>query len=75
MDPLIESLGSLKAECADDPALVSAVDEQIALAREWIAEKLGDDPKDERPPRTFGDVEAVSDPRASVRSIFDDVDE
>ena len=74
MDPLIESLGSLKEECADDAALVGKIERQIAMARDWIAEKLSDEPKRERPARAFGDVESTNDLPAATRNIFDDVD-
>jgi hypothetical protein len=74
MDPLMESLGSLKEECADDAALVGKIEQQIAMARDWIAEKLSDEPKRERAARAFGDVESTNDLPAATRNIFDDVD-
>jgi hypothetical protein len=73
LQPLLDSFSSLKEECADDPELVELIDREIELGGEWIAENL-DDPKEERPPRTFGDIEVMNEP-LTARSIFDDVDE
>jgi hypothetical protein len=74
MDPLMESLTSLKEECADDADLVGKIEQQIAKARDWIADKLSDEPKRERAARAFGDVDSTSDLPAATRNIFDDVD-
>lgn len=74
MEPLLESFGSLKEECADDPNLVSAIEREIRMTREWVAQKLADEPKQEHPARTFGDVETRGDLPATTRNIFDDVD-
>lgn len=77
MNPLLESLSALKQEFADDRAIIGNIDQEIKLAREWIAEKMDDDPKEDRPARTFGDVESPDNPlaQAQARGIVDDVDE
>lgn len=74
IDPLLESLKSLKKKYADDAALVAAIDRQIELANEWIAETLNEEPKAERPSRRFGGAETSSDAPAASRDIFDDID-
>jgi hypothetical protein len=77
MDPLLESFSAMKQEFADDPEIVSKIECEIQLARAWITEKTEDDPKEDRPARTFGDVESPDNPppQAQARGIFDDVDE
>ena len=77
IDPLLESFSALKEEFADDPAVTSIIDNEIQLGRAWIAEQTEDDPKEERPARSFGDVESPDNPPvpAQTRGIFDDVDE
>jgi hypothetical protein len=77
MDPLLESFSALKQEFADDPAIIGNIDQEIRLAREWIAEKMDDEPKEHRPARTFGDVDSPdnSPAQAEARGIFDDIDE
>lgn len=75
MERLLESFTALKEEFADDPAILTDIDHEIQLTQEWIAEKLDDDPKEDRTARTFGDVEPPNQPPAHARSIFDDVDE
>jgi hypothetical protein len=77
IEPLLESFSALKEEFAGDPAIVSRIENEIQLGRAWIAEKTEDDPKEERPARTFGDVESPDNApvRAQTRGIFDDVDE
>lgn len=74
MEPLLEGFDWLKTECKDDPSLVDRIDAQIKLTREWVAEKQEEDPKEERPGRTFEDVETENDLPATTRSIFDDID-
>lgn len=75
MEPLLESFESLKQEFADDTAIVSAIDRQIELARDWIAEKLGETLGTTRSPRQFGEMESLDFHVATPRSIFDDIDE
>lgn len=75
MGPLLESFSALKEEFADDPAILINIDHEIELTQEWIAEKMADDPKEDRPPRTFGEVDTPAHPPAQARGIFDDVDE
>ena len=53
----------------------STIDQQINLAREWIAEKMNENPKEERPARRFGDVDSPEHPDAPARSVFDDIDD
>ena len=75
LKPLLDWFSSLKEKCADDSNLVALIDREIALGRDWIAERLADDPRNERFERTFGDVEVMTEPPLTARSIFDDVDE
>src|SRR5450631_4155315 len=75
LQPLLDWFSSLKEKCADDSNLVALIDREIALGRDWIAERLADDPRNERFERTFGDVEVMTEPPLTARSIFDDVDE
>lgn len=75
MEPLLESFSALKEEFADDHSILSIIDHEIQATQEWVAEKLEDDPKDDRPARTFGDVDPPNQPPTYARSIFDDVDE
>lgn len=75
LEPLLGWFSTLKEKCADDSELVEVIDREISLGRDWIAESLADDPRNERPKRTFGDVEAMTDLPLTARSIFDDVDE
>jgi hypothetical protein len=77
MEPLLESFSGLKKEFTDDPAILSKIDQEVQLTQEWIAEKMADDPKEDRPSRSFGEVDtpAPAPPPAQDRGIFDDVDE
>jgi hypothetical protein len=75
MDPLLESFSALKEEFVDDPSILSSIDQEIKLAQEWIADKMADDPIEDRPSRTFGDVDSPDNPPAQARGIFDDIDE
>jgi hypothetical protein len=75
MKPLLESFSALKEEFVDDPAILGNIDHEIELAREWIAENMDDDPNEDRPRRTFGDVDSPDNPCAQARGIFDDIDE
>lgn len=75
LDPLLDSFSALKKEFADDSLIVSQIDRQIKLGREWYEELLADEPEKERPERTL----AAADPKDTLppqaRLIFDDVDE
>jgi hypothetical protein len=75
MDLLLESFSGLKAEFADEPAILTKINRQIELARDWIREQMDENPKEVRPARRFGDVDSPDFPVASERSIFDDIDE
>ncbi len=75
MEPLLESFSSLKKEFADDPTVLAAIDREIELGRKWIAEKLDENPKEERTARRFGDVDSPDHPLGSTRCVFDDIDE
>jgi hypothetical protein len=75
LEPLLDSFSALKEEFAEDPEIVSSIEREIEQAKEWIAEKTTDDPKEDRPPRVFGDVEASDHLPVQQRGIFDDVDE
>ena len=75
--PLLESFSALKEEFVDDPAILGSIDHEIKLAREWIALNMDDEPEEDRPARTFGDVDSPHNPpaQAQSRGIFDDIDE
>jgi hypothetical protein len=75
MDPLLESLSALKREIGDQPELLEAIDSQIQEINAWVAEKQDDEPKTERAPRVFGEVDAKDQVPAQSRGIFDDIDE
>lgn len=75
IDPLLESFSALKKEFADDAAIVSKIDFEIQLARDWSQQLLADEPDDKRPARTFGDVDSADTLPPQARGIFDDVDE
>lgn len=75
MEPLLESFFAMKHEFAEDTRILSTIDQQINLAREWIAEKMNENPKEERPARRFGDVDSPEHPDAPARSVFDDIDD
>jgi hypothetical protein len=77
MDPLLESFSAMKQEFADDPEIVSKIEREIQFAQAWIAETTEDEPKEDRPARTFGDVDSPDNPspQEQGRGIFDDVDE
>jgi hypothetical protein len=75
IDPLLDSFSALIKEFANDAATVSKIDRQIQLAREWSDRLLAEEPEDERPARSFGDVDSQDVPPPEARGIFDDVDE
>jgi hypothetical protein len=75
MQPLLNSLESLKVELSDDPKLVAEIDKQIDSAQEWIVTKLADDKAESRPPRVLGEVREGDQAPSQERSIFDDIDE
>jgi hypothetical protein len=75
MDPLLDSFSNIKEEFADDPAILATIDREIELGRDWIADNLDENPKEETPARLFGDVDSPDYPVGPVRSIFDDIDE
>lgn len=74
LEPLLDSFKALKEEFADEPAIVSVIDEEIRLGKEWISNRQ-DDGKEERPDRAFGEVEPSTMLPPQERSIFDDVDQ
>lgn len=75
MEPLLESMSSLQEDFSGEPAVVEAIEHEISQARDWIAERMDENPKKERPARQFGDVDSPDQPVTSTRSIFDDIDE
>jgi len=75
MYPLLGAFAALKIELAGEPDLVRAVEKEITLANDWIAETAAEDRALDRTPRLFGDVDGGEQPRKRSRSIFDDVDE
>lgn len=75
MGPLLDSFSALKEEFADDAGILNDIAREIEMAEEWIAEKMADGPKQDRPARSFGDVASSDQPPAQGRGVFDDVDE
>ena len=75
MEPLLDSFSALKEEFAEDPEILNSIEREIKQAKEWITEETSDDPKEDRPSRVYGDVEASDRLPAQKRGIFDDVDE
>jgi hypothetical protein len=75
MYPLLGAFAALKIEFAGEPNLVRAVEKEITLANDWIAETAAEDRVQDRTPRLFADVDAGEQPRKRSRSIFDDVDD
>ena len=76
MQPLIDSLRALKSEFAAEPSVLHKIDEEIALAEQWISETGAEGgPPQSRPPRVFGDVDGHDQPVVQERSIFDDIDD
>jgi hypothetical protein len=65
MERLFESFSALKEEFVDDPAILGTIDHEIKLARECIAE-MDDEPKEDRPAPTFGEVDSPDNPAAEV---------
>jgi hypothetical protein len=74
LEPLLDSFKALKEEFAEEPTIVSSIDEEIRLGQEWISNHL-DDGKEERPDRAFGEVEPSTPLPPQERDIFDDVDQ
>jgi hypothetical protein len=62
LDPLRDSFSALKKEFADDSLIVSQIDRQIKLGREWYEELLADEPEKERPERTL----TAADPKYTL---------
>jgi hypothetical protein len=75
MQPLLDSFTALKDEFVEDPVILESIEREIERMREWIAEQIADDPKEDRSARVFGDVDASDQMPVSLRGIFDDVDE
>lgn len=75
IEPLLESFSNLKEEFADDPEILTAIDREIGLARNWVADELEERPSEVRPARRFGEFDSTEHLATSTRSIFDDVDE
>jgi energy-coupling factor transporter ATP-binding protein EcfA2 len=75
MQPLIGSFSALKQEFADEPDILVKIDQEIQSIRQWVAEKEENEPKTDRPARTFGDVETLDLLPVQARGVFDDVDQ
>jgi hypothetical protein len=73
IQPLIDSLGALRSEFADEPEIINEIDQQIQHAEEWIAEHSSDDSRTDRRKLTLGD-ESPGLSSSNVRGIFDDID-
>ena len=75
MQPLIGSFSALKQEFADEPDILVKIDQEIQSIRQWVAEEEKNEPKTDRPARTFGDVDTPDLLPAQARGVFDDVDQ
>ena len=72
MQTMIESLNILKNQFNENEDTVEAIERELELVNEWIAES--DPPEPKVSPRSFGTM-APSDEKYGTRSIFDDIDE
>jgi len=70
MQDMLESLSALKKHFSDDDNAVKAIEREMSLVNEWIAETEPPEPKVS--PRALGAVEP-SEERRGTRSIFDDI--
>jgi hypothetical protein len=75
MQPLIGSFSALKQEFADEPDILVKIDQEIQSIRQWVAEEEENEPKTDRPARTFGDVDTPDLLPMQARGVFDDVDQ
>lgn len=76
MQPLIDSLKTLKLILSDDPTLEMEIEKEINSAQEWIARKLVENERpQDRLPRVLEEVSESEQPPVQERSIFDDIDE
>ncbi|NOT23097.1 MAG: hypothetical protein HOP22_10285 [Nitrospiraceae bacterium] len=75
MQPLLDSLSTLKEEFAGEPAILMDIDREIQRGKDWISDQMADDSQKDRPSRSFGDVDTSDHPPPHVRGIFDDVDD
>lgn len=70
MQDMLDSLGTLLKQFADDEDAIRIIERERLLANEWIAET--DPPEPEATPRILGVVEP-SEKKHGTRSIFDDI--
>ena len=75
MQPLIDSFTALKQEFADEPAMLANINKEVQSIEQWVAEKIENEPKTDRPARTFGDVDTPELLPAQARGVFEDVDQ
>jgi hypothetical protein len=75
LEPLLDGFSQLKKTFAADPKVVQAIDREIELANDWIADESSEEPERDRPARKFGDVNSPEQPIPTSRSLFDDIDE
>jgi len=71
MQPLLESLDTLKSFFSEDISVVPVIDGELRASKEWISEHTSEEPT--KSPRQLGSVELTQQP-ASTRSLFDDID-
>jgi hypothetical protein len=71
MQPLLESLDTLKSFFSEDISVVPVIDRELRASKEWISEHTSEEPT--KSPRQLGSVELTQQP-ASTRSLFDDID-
>ena len=75
MQPLIDSFSALNQEFADEPEILGKIHKEIQFIEQWVAEKIENESKTDRPARTFGDVDNPEPLPVQGRGIFDDVDQ
>jgi hypothetical protein len=75
LEPLLDGFSQLKKTFAGDLKVVQAIDREIELANDWIADESSEEPERDRPARKFGDVNSPEQPIPNSRSLFDDIDE
>ena len=72
MQNLFESFSTLKSRFIDDDEAIKIIEEETALANDWISETETPEPKIS--PRVLGELEP-SEKKYGTRSVFDDIDE
>jgi hypothetical protein len=75
LEQLLSPMAEIKTLFANDSAIITTVEKEVALGQKWIEVHHKVDENDELPYRAFGDVETETGLMSSGRNIFDDIDE